>query len=222
VRKEDIEAVDNAAQANGACQMVLVRLRQSLVGGDQAGIERGEKELSNMEEQLQTSFAPRIKVSNKAMNAAEKIAGDFSGRQIAAFVAQHSEEIPDPVDLLQAGLTQCRGMKADEFRQFSADLSEQIAELDCGFAQRPRHDYAQRVTLLLRMAYSLDASDFEQSRADLQDKARDAAKADSATVVRHWVEWELALLLANPQLTVALSDRSSWADPTATNLQVAR
>jgi hypothetical protein len=213
----DVRDIDSAAADNRACQTTLVRLRESLLKGDPAGVEQGEKDLARLEEELQISLTPRIMPGPIAQRSAVKLLSQFSGRQIADYVARHNEEVSDPAEVLIAALTQCRGMKAGDFQLFKLDVATQVSELVAGVGSRTKGTIEIRAMNLLQMAHALDDDDFAGQRSNLEDEAREVAKVDSSTALQHWMEWEIAQLLANPKLLLTMSDRSLWAGQTASN-----
>lgn len=213
----DIDEINHAATGERAYYVTLLRLRQGLLKGDAASIEQGEKELSGLEEKLQISFAPRITPSEAAQRAAAGVVGQFSGRQIAAYLAQRSEEISDPAEVLLAALTQCRGMDPADFQQFNRDVSQQVADLVAGMARRAQHSIATRTSNLLKKAHGLKDAAFDDARPGLEQQAREITHVDPSTALRNWMEYEIAQLLSNPQLLSAISDRFLWAGPMLSN-----
>jgi len=77
--------------------------------------------------------------------------------------------------------------------------------------QSPTRPIARRTSELLKLAHSLSDADFDNQRPDLENQAREITKVDASTALRHWMECEMAQLLSNPQLPLALADRSSWS-----------
>jgi hypothetical protein len=210
-RAEDTDAIDKTADGDRFVQTVLLGLRGALISGDSEKIDSWEKQMGDVEQETAISLAPRIKPSQKSLGEAEKIVRGFSGQQIAGFIAQRSEEVPDPVDLMEAAMTQCRGMKDDDFKQFSADVAEQIGVLVGGPGPRANR-VAADVMPMLRFAHAMPDDTFESRRADLDDEVKKLLKANSTMVLRHWVDWEIAEILSNPQLGAAVLEKDSWTD----------
>jgi hypothetical protein len=215
----ETDAVDSAAEENHGCQLVLVALREALISGNAEGITKNEKALDAWEERLQVNFSPRITASLPARNAADKILHLFTGPQIANLVAQRNEEVSDPTEILLAALAQCRGMKLADFRAFNEDVSNEIADLVAGVIPKTNRAVFVKVAGLMRTAYHLQDDAYDSQRPDLQDKARQITKVDSSEALRNWVKWEIVELISNPQANLALTERPSWADQTASNLQ---
>ena len=215
----ETDAVDSAAQENRGCQLVLVALRQALISGNADGIAKNEKAVDAWEERLQVNFSPRVTPSLPARDAADKILHLFTGPQIASLVAQRNEEVSDPTEILLAALTQCRGMKLADFRAFNEDVSDEIADLVAGVILKNNRAVYVKVANLMRTAYHLQDDAYDSRLPDLQDKAKEITKVDSSEALRHWVKWEIVELISNPQADLALTERSSWADQTASNSQ---
>ncbi len=212
----DLEGINHAATDNRVCYVTLLRLREGLLSDDPAKTEQGEKELSDLEEKFQTSFVPRVVPTPAAQRSAVGIMGQFSGQQIAAYMAQRSEEISDPTEVLLGAITQCRGMEPADFRQFNHDVSLQVAEIVAGMGRpRVQRAVAIEVANLLRKAHNLNEGAFDDQRSSLEDQAHAIITVDAPTALRHWMECEIAQLISNPQLPSALSDRSLWADRTS-------
>jgi len=215
----DTDAIDSAANDDRATYMVLLRLREGLISGDDARIEQDEKELSDLEEKSQVNFSPRITGSLPARTAAEKIVRLFSAQQIAALIAQRNEEISDPTEILVAALSQCRGMKLADFQAFNTDVSEEIADLVAGVTVRPNRSVQMRTAALMRTAFHMQQEDYDAQLPDLQDRAKNLTKVAASMALRHWVQWEIVQLLSNPQLDLALTERSSWGTETSSTSQ---
>jgi hypothetical protein len=215
----ETDAVDSAAQENRGCQLVLVALREALISGNADEIAKNEKALDAWEERLQVNFSPRITPSLPARNAADKILRLFTGPQIANLVAQRNEEVSDPTEILLTALAQCRGMKLADFQAFNEDVSNEIADLVAGVVPKNNRSVYFKVAALMRTAYRLHDDDYDSQRPDLQDKAKQITKVNSSDVLRHWVKWEIVELISNPQADLALTERPSWADQTASNSQ---
>jgi hypothetical protein len=207
---QDTQAIDDAARHDRSVQTTLLGLHNALVSGDPDKIQGWERQLGEKEDQLAISLAPRIRPSQSSLQQADKIVRDFSGRQITAFIAQRSEEIPDPLELLEAAMVQCRGMDNVDFNQFGPDVAAQVAELVAGPVPQARR-LAQQIMPMLRSVHGMQDSEFEEQRADLEDKAKRMVKANSTTVLRHWLDWEIGVMLSNPQLSAAISEKDSWS-----------
>jgi hypothetical protein len=222
VQMADLDIIDQAAAKDSACYALLLRLRESLLRGDSARIEQGEQELAGLEQKIQINFTPRIVPSPAAQKSAGDVTREFSGGQIAAYIARRSEEVSDPTEVLLGALIQCRGMSVADFQRFDLDVTQQVSELVAGMAQSPTRPIARRTSELLKLAHSLGDADFDNQRPDLENQARDITKVDASTALRHWMECEMAQLLSNPQLPLALADRSSWSREAASTSQGVR
>jgi len=154
-----------------------------------------------------------------ARAAAEKIVRLFSAQQIAALIAQRNEDVSDPTEILVAALSQCRGMKVADFQAFNQDVSDEIADLVAGVGTRPNRSIQVRTAALMRTAFRMQPEDFDAQLPDLQDKAKDLTKVAAGMALRHWVQWEMVQLLSNPQLDLALTERSSWGTQTTSASQ---
>jgi hypothetical protein len=212
-------AIDSAAEENHGCDVVLVALREALISDNADAIAKNEKALDAWEEKLQVNFSPRIMASLPARNAVDSIFNLFTGPQIANLIAQRNEEVSDPTEILLAALTQCRGMKLADFQAFNQDVSDEIADLVGGVTVKMNHAVFVKVAGLMRTAFHLRDDDYDSRLPDLQDKAKAITKIDSSLALKHWVKWEIIELISNPQANLALNERSSWAEQTASNSQ---
>jgi hypothetical protein len=215
----EMEAIDSAAEENHGCDVALVALREALISDNADAIAKNEKTLDGWEEKLQVNFSPRIMSSLPARNAVDKIFNLFTGPQIANLIAQRNEEVSDPTEILLAALTQCRGMKLADFQAFNQDVSDEIADLVAGVIVKNNRAIYSKVSALMRIAFRLHDEDYDSQLPSLQDKANAITKIDSSQALRHWVKWEIVELISNPQANLALNERSSWAEQTASNSQ---
>jgi hypothetical protein len=218
----DTGNIDKAITTGGNDYFLLLRLRQSLLNEDARHIESAEKELAQLEQRLRINLTPRIVAGSIAQRSAVKLATAFSGWQVADYIARRSDEVSDPTEVLVAALTQCRGMSSEDFQVFSMDVAQEISELVAGLTSRDKSRVQIRAANLIHMAYALDDDAFSHQRPNLEKEARDVARVDASVALQHWIECEIAQLLANPKLKVAISDRALWVGQTAANSEDAQ
>jgi hypothetical protein len=207
VTVSDVERIDQAGDESRPCYFTLLRLREALLKKDIAKVEESRKDLEAMEEKMQISFSPRIEPGQAAQRAAAELLPQFSGRQIAGYLASHSEDVTDPTELLLGAITQCRGMELNAFNPFARDVARQVSYMVNGMRGPAQLQTFNKAMRLLTRAHRIRPDQFDDQKSDIEDGARAIAKVDSSVAIQHWMECELAQLVANPQLQVALEDR---------------
>jgi hypothetical protein len=159
-----------------------------------------QQTLLQLEDKNQFSVDPTVVVTDAARAQAQNIYDLMTPGQIAAYVAQRGEIVPDVSDLLMAGLDECRGLSDADFAEFSHSLAERVAVLTTGLSVEANESLMQVIGDMLKQARSLPDDQFAARKTDLQRQAdRIAAACFPTDLIAHAIQWDLACFLSNPQ-----------------------
>jgi hypothetical protein len=200
--------IDETAAQEAACVAVLTNLRDALEADDRAKIIADRNQLEDMEDNLEADFSPDVPLTGAARNKAGAAMKLFTTTQIAQYIGQHGEDVPDAGETIVQAMNESRGWPEADFGPYRTQVAEQVAALVGGLKPAVDAPVRKNVLDLLNRAHGLSDDDYAQQQGDLERQAREIGKSvSSALEVRHWMEWEMADLLANPKLPDVLSAR---------------
>src|SRR5262249_52323604 len=109
----------------------------------------------------------------------------------------------------QDALVKARNLDDKEWKEFRADISDEIGRLVGGVDPEKADEYGNKAVQLLIVARSMSADEFKNSKPSLEKKVRAlVGELGPTDVIRNVREYRLAELLSNPQLLAALGARS--------------
>ncbi len=201
--------VRQAAKASDDYRKTLAALRDALVKADD-----GDKiaELQEKLDELTAKEKPELDVATEITDAARKRAPEvlrqLSARQVAGYVSIFGDTFPDPREELLGALDKVRGLDDEAWKEFRAQLSEEVGRLVAGLDADKATQIGDKVVQWLIEVRSLGEAELKAQRADLEKKARQiVGDSHPFEVMRHSVELALAELLSNPRLEAAVAAR---------------
>jgi hypothetical protein len=199
---------DAPAPISADYRAALKDMRDALLSKDQDRIESAEDKMGDIEDKQDPDSDPDIDQSDSARTKAVAYFKTLSVKQFANYVSENSDDVDDPAQLLIDALHQSRGMSDDDFQSLRDDTAQELGILSAGpHPDRPPRIIA-RVNQFLTRAHRLPAGEYAQQQNSLEEAARKMVDGmDPAMCLRNWMENELADLLSNPQLSLAIS---SW------------
>jgi hypothetical protein len=205
---KSLDAPDSHATTAPSYSKALQGLHDALLSDDDAKIESAEDAVDDLADKHDIDSDPDIESTEPARTKANDALKLFSAGQIANYIAANSDDFSDPTQTLLDALQQCRGGPADDFTSLRDDTAQEIARLIAGAAPKRARPIAKSVGDLLNKARELSDADFASQRADLEKQARDiTAAADPVDVLRHWLHFQMADLLSNPELGQVLTEK---------------
>lgn len=125
--------------------------------------------------------------------------------QIAAYLAEHADEVSDPVELMMDALTDVRDPDVEDADGEMADTADEVGRLVAGIDAAKAKALSERVAAWLKDAKALKDEDYAARRESLEAAAkRIVGEVAPMQVLTHWLENEMAELIANPQLAGAI------------------
>jgi hypothetical protein len=180
-------------------------LRIALLGKNADRIDTAEGRVGGLGDRQEENSEPNIVQSDAAKQKGPELVKSLSVKQVAEYISANADDIDDPTELLINAIHQCRGMNDDNFADLRDDTAQQIGT----FAGAPGRNPAviRNVKALLTKAHKLQNSEYADQQTELEDEARKlVGSVDPIPCVRHWMENEMANLLANPELLQAIDE----------------
>jgi hypothetical protein len=204
---KNVEAADPHATTAPSYTNAIKSLHDALLSEDDGKIEKAQDTVDDLEEKHDIDSDSWMDSTEPAREKANEAIKLFSAGQIANFIAVNSDDFPEPAQTLLSALQQCRGGSMEDFTSLRDDTAKEIAALMAGGGSKHFKAVAKSVTDLLNKVRDLSDSDFTTQRADLEKTARDLTAADPVEILRHWLHFQMANLLSNPQLSEVLNDK---------------
>ena len=146
----------------------------------------------------------------RATDAARAKAPEFARRlkssQIAAYLADHAAEVSDPVEQMMGALAEAREEDADDYDDADAqDMADDVGRLVAGRDAAKVKQISTQVLAWFKSARALKDEEFAAKQESLEQAAgRIVGNVNAIDVLSHWLDGEIAELLANPQLPAAI------------------
>jgi hypothetical protein len=196
----DADVVDSQVESNPGSVAALDGLYKDLILNNDDEAVSDQDRLVEMEDKNGFSIDPTVIVSDDARTQAQIIYDQMTPSQIANYVSQCGEVVPDLAEILMAGLDQCRHLTDADYVEFSDSLAERIAVLTGGLSGDSNDRMADRVKAILDQARPLTDDQFAQQKSDFQHQAdRIAGSCFPTDLMAHAIQWDLATFLSNPQ-----------------------
>jgi hypothetical protein len=183
----------------------LSEYADALAEGDDDKIGTTEDRVDDLRDELKIDAPPDPLPTEGARAAADKIVAKLSPAQLAGYLAEHADEVPDPVGTLIDAADQSRAATADEFAAVKSEAAEQFGMLVGGVDPAASAPLATAAADWLEKVKRVPDKDYEAGRDQrVRDVRAMTHDVDSFVVLRHWMDREMVDLLSNPQLAVSL------------------
>lgn len=146
----------------------------------------------------------------RATDAARAKAPEFARRlkssQIAAYLADHAAEVSDPVEQMMGALAEAREEDPEDYDDADAqDMADDVARLVAGRDAAKAKQISTQVLAWFKSARALKDEEFAARQGSLEQAAQHiVGVVNPIDVLSHWLDGEIAELLANPQLPAAI------------------
>jgi hypothetical protein len=188
-------------------QDALKALKGALLGKDDDKIDSAEDKVSDLAEKQDDDSAPDVVQSEAAKSKAAGLVKLLSVKQVADYISANSDDIDDPTDLLIGAIHDCRGLSDADFGDLRDDTSQELAVFAAGPNPGKQPAVVAKANALLNRTHKMSDADYSAQQSALEDDARKLVGGmDPIPNLRHWMENEMADLLANPQLLQAIDD----------------
>lgn len=196
----DADVIDNILLTNPGCLDTLDQLYKDSILSNDDQIVDDRNRLLFLQDKYQVCVDPTIVVTDAARSHAQKIFGLLNASQIASYVADRAQAVPDVTEMLMAGLDQCRQISDSDFDEYSHCLALRIAVLTTGLDSGANQPIIDRVEQMLRQARGLNDAAFAEQRPAFQLEGHEIeTKCDPINQIEYAIQWDIASFLANPQ-----------------------
>lgn len=125
--------------------------------------------------------------------------------QIAAYLADHADEVADPVEQLMSTLLEATDPDAEDPDTEIADTTEAVSRLVAGMDSARAKQVADQITNWFKAGKAIKPEDLPARRDAFEASAKKMVGDVSAMqVLSNYIDGEMAELLSNPQLAGAI------------------
>jgi hypothetical protein len=183
----------------------LLAVRKALLEAKDAQlIEKLQEELDALYEKEKPTLDDRVEMTESSRKHASEAYRLLKPNQLAAYLGRIAESVSDPIDRLLDAFEEVREMKDEEWKENGAGIADDIARVAVGLDPAKSKHLSDRIVTLLTQVRGLSKAEFEKRQPELEQSAHKLiGEIGSAEVLRHYVELDMATLLANPRMAPA-------------------
>jgi hypothetical protein len=186
----------------------LRHLRDALAAGDDDKVNKLQDKLDSLRESEKLELDTDFPIHDAARAKAGAVLAMLSTNQVANYVALHADDIPGATEVLLDGINQCRGQSDADYQALRREATEEVGVLLAGVDQKATTPIEKQVGDLLDKAHRMSDTDFKAQADDLRTAAKKITEnSDPIEGLRHWLQRDIATLLANPQAGPAINAR---------------
>jgi hypothetical protein len=194
-----------AAKGTAKLTSTLKDLHEALARDDVEKVSDLRVALDDAEDDDAVDLDDDVKATEASRSRAADALKMLKAGQIAAYLAEHADEVTDPVELMIDALAEIRDPDAEDVDAEIADTADEVGRLVAGVDAAKAKALSERVTVWLKNAKALKDEEYAARRDALEAAARRiVGEVAPMQVLTHWLENEMADLIANPQLTGAI------------------
>ena len=192
-----------------AYRTALVALRAAFAQADEEKIADAQDKVDDIRDEQDIEPQTEMTISDSARKHAAEAMDLLSASQIANYLAEHSDDVPDALQTLLDAIDESRDMEEADYASLKTEACEQVAMLIAGLDPAAQEPIIKKVGQWLDRAKAMSDADVKNKRAQLEQAAKDiVGNPDPMAQLRHWMEREMADLLSNPELSTALATRA--------------
>jgi hypothetical protein len=197
------------AKVSKAFLQTLTELRGYLVeANDEDEIDALVDKLGQLQESDKPELDDGVEITAAARKQAPAALRLFKAQQVATYLGNVADDVPDPLGDLLDALEKMRGLDRDTWKVRRDELAEEIGWAVAGLDEEKADKINDQVTMLLSKVRGLSAEQFKTQRAELEKAAQAIiGELGPTDVLRHFLERQMAELLSNPCLQAALKAR---------------
>jgi hypothetical protein len=171
-------------------------------------IEKLTEAVGELQDKENPVLDDRVEVTEKALKLAAELRRLLRPRQLASYLGQIADSLPDPLEGLLEALDEGRSLSEGEWKEQKVQIADDIGRSVAGLDRVKAKRVSDRVATLLTRARTLTKTEFQKQEADLEKAARDiVGNVTAEEVLKQRFDLDLANLLANPRLAQACGAR---------------
>jgi hypothetical protein len=205
------------AKADPKLAAALQEMENALLDGkDDQAIAKARSQVIELFGAVEPPLDDDIHVTAAARSKAAGYFARIKASQVAAFLATHADEVGDPVEMMTDALTTLRANRtkeaggsnveaAEEAAITIQEISEKVSALVAGTDEARDKEVADQVAAWLNTNYELSDDAYASKQAAMEAAAvKIVGDVSNMSLLQHWLENQIAILLSNPQLAFAL------------------
>ena len=198
-----------AGKASADFRRTVTALRDALVEGeDDDLVDELQLQLDELSAKEKPELDDAIEVTEGARQHAPEVLRSLSARQVAYYLANHVEEVPEPLERILAAMDAVRDLGPKEWKDLREAVSEEVGRGVAGLDLEKASQVGDKVVQLLIQVRALTEEEFKVQRPELEKMAREiVGNLSPFDVLRRFVAQDLAELLSNPRLVEAIDAR---------------
>jgi hypothetical protein len=187
---------------------LMEEVRDALADDEEERVEMLEDQLEEKTIREAPEIDDSVEITDAARKHTPQVLKMLRAQQAAMFLGMYAEQIPDPRERLLEALAKVRGWSLDEWQEKRDMLGDEISQLVAGVDKTRVAKARGAVIDLLAQARTMNDEDHEMKRSDLESAAEKIiGRLGPTEVLRNFLENELARMLSNPRLEMALQAR---------------
>jgi hypothetical protein len=171
--------------------------REQIAKLKDAVAESHDDDAVHLDDEVRPTDAARVK--------AVDLLRHLKASQLAAYLADHADEVADPAERMMDALVDIRDPDATEVDALVQETASEVGRLASGLDGAKGKEIAEGVVDWLRANKRLSDQEFSSRHAELEDSARKVVgDLSPVEVLSHFLENEIAMLISNPELPQAV------------------
>jgi hypothetical protein len=194
-----------AAKGTPKLAAAMKDLYAAMAGQDHEKVGQLREQVADLSDDEAVDLDDEVTTTDAARGRAPQVLKLLKAGQVAAYLADHADELADPAELLIDALAEIREPDADDPDGEIHDTAEMVGILVAGMDAAKAKAVSDEATAWLKAGKELAADAYAaRHEALVQSAHKIAGDVPPMVVLTHWMENELAELLSNPQLTGAI------------------
>ncbi|HEY7119043.1 MAG TPA: hypothetical protein VH475_20805 [Tepidisphaeraceae bacterium] len=194
-----------AAKGTPKLTTALKDLHEALLKQDGEKIAELRDQIDELQDDDNVDIDDAIHATDTAKVKAPDVLKRLKASQIAAYLSEHADEVGDPVEQMMDALAEIRDPDADDPDGEMQDTADDVGRLVGGLDAVKVKQVTNQVLAWFKAAKALKDDEFARRMPTLEEGAkRIVGDVAPMQVLAHWLENELAELLANPQMPGAI------------------
>jgi hypothetical protein len=194
-----------AAKGTPKLTAALKSLYAALATADHEKVADLREQVADLAEDDAVDLDDEVTTTDAARSKAPDLLKILKAGQIAAYLSEHADEVADPAELLMDVLTDIREPDADDPDGEIRDTADEVGRLVAGADAAKAKAVTEQAAAWLKAGKALPAEAYAaQHDALAASAAKIVGDVPPMLILTHWLQSELAVLLANPQLTGAI------------------
>jgi hypothetical protein len=195
------------AKGNAKLLQGFKDLHAAILKGDDDKIGELKDQLDELKDDDEVDLDDDVDPTDAARAKTPEFLKKIKASQIAAYLAVHAEELSDPAEQMIDSLTEQRSGDSDDPEGDAQDAADDIAHLVAGLDAAKGKEISDQVVAWFKANRELKDEEFNARKGSLDESAKKiVGELPAMTIISHWLDYEIATLMSNPQLGGAIDN----------------